>query len=120
MRFESTELTDEERRLQGEVRSFLESELPRGSFVPGLGFNAAKDPAFSVRLAEKGWVGMAPEALWRARSVRGRSLHRDGGASALGRAGRTPLGGRPPERSGDRSLRHRGAEAALPARDLSR
>jgi alkylation response protein AidB-like acyl-CoA dehydrogenase len=59
MRFESTELTDEERRLQGEVRSFLESELPRGSFVPGLGFNAAKDPAFSVRLAEKGWVGMA-------------------------------------------------------------
>jgi hypothetical protein len=59
MRFEPTDLTASERTLQREVRSFLRSELPRGSFFPSLGFNSAKDPAFSAKLAERGWVGMA-------------------------------------------------------------
>ena len=32
---------------------------PRGSFEPGLGMNAGKDPAFSRKLGERGWLGMA-------------------------------------------------------------
>src|SRR5882672_2455553 len=59
MRFEPTELTDDELRLQAEVRAFLEAELPRQSFAPGLGMGAAKDAAFSKALAARGWVGMA-------------------------------------------------------------
>ena len=59
MRFEPTELTDAELGLQAEVRAFLEAELPRGSFAPGLGMGAVKDPAFSKALAARGWVGMA-------------------------------------------------------------
>ena len=59
MRFEMTEFTDAERALQGEVRSFLAEELPRGSFTPGLGMNGAKDPAFSAKLGQRGWLGMA-------------------------------------------------------------
>jgi len=41
------------------LREFLARELSRGSFTPGLGMNAAKDPAFSSKLAQQGWVGMA-------------------------------------------------------------
>jgi alkylation response protein AidB-like acyl-CoA dehydrogenase len=41
------------------VREFLAAELPRGTFVPGLGMAAPRDPAFSRRLAERGWIGMA-------------------------------------------------------------
>jgi alkylation response protein AidB-like acyl-CoA dehydrogenase len=59
MRFEPTELTAPELALQREVREFLATELPRRSFTPGLGMGAARDPAFSRRLAERGWVGMA-------------------------------------------------------------
>ncbi len=59
MRFEPTELTDGELALQREVREFLAAELPRGSFAPGLGMGAGRDPAFSRRLAQRGWVGMA-------------------------------------------------------------
>lgn len=59
MRFEVTELTDAERALQAEVRAFLADTLPRGSFTPGLGMNGAKDPAFSRKLGERGWLGMA-------------------------------------------------------------
>jgi alkylation response protein AidB-like acyl-CoA dehydrogenase len=54
-----TELTEAERALQAEVRSFLAEQLPRGSFTPGLGMNAAKDPAFSAKLGARGWLGMA-------------------------------------------------------------
>src|SRR2546430_13128644 len=64
MRFEMTELSDVERALQVDVRAFLAEELPRGSFVPGLGMNAAKDPAFSKKLAERGWLGMALPARY--------------------------------------------------------
>jgi alkylation response protein AidB-like acyl-CoA dehydrogenase len=59
MRFESTELTVEELALQAEVRAFLASELPRGTFEPGLGMGAHRDPGFSKALAARGWVGMA-------------------------------------------------------------
>jgi hypothetical protein len=58
-RFEPTELTPDELALQAEVRQFLATELPRGSFTPGLGMGAPKDPAFSKKLADRGWVGMA-------------------------------------------------------------
>jgi len=59
MRFEPTELTPTELDLQREVREFLAAELPWGSYRPGLGMGAGKDPAFSRKLAERGWVGMA-------------------------------------------------------------
>jgi hypothetical protein len=56
--FPPVELSADELRLRGEVREFLCRELPRGSFAPGLGMNAADDPAFSRRLGERGWLGM--------------------------------------------------------------
>lgn len=64
MRFEPTELTAEELELQAEVRTFLESELPRGSFEPGLGMGAGRDRGFSKSLAARGWVGMALPARY--------------------------------------------------------
>jgi alkylation response protein AidB-like acyl-CoA dehydrogenase len=59
MQFEFTELNDVELALQAEVRDFLASTLPRGSFEPGLGMAGRKDPAFSQALAARGWVGMS-------------------------------------------------------------
>lgn len=59
MRFEPTELTEAELALQREVRAFLAEEKPRGTFEPGLGMSAGRDPAFSAKLAARGWVGMA-------------------------------------------------------------
>jgi alkylation response protein AidB-like acyl-CoA dehydrogenase len=59
MQFECTELSEEERSLRDEVRTFIARELPPGDFDPGLGFNGSEDPVFSRRLAEQGWVGMA-------------------------------------------------------------
>ena len=57
--FELSELSVHERALQAEVRAFLAAELPRGSFTPGLGMNADKDPEFSRKLGARGWLGMA-------------------------------------------------------------
>src|SRR4051794_38802426 len=54
-----TELSEAELALQAEVRAFLAAELPRGSFEPGLGMAAPRDQAFSRKLAERGWLGMA-------------------------------------------------------------
>jgi 3-oxocholest-4-en-26-oyl-CoA dehydrogenase alpha subunit len=59
LRFAPSELTDAELALQAEVREFLEAELPRGSFAPGLGMAAGRDRDFSRALAERGWLGMA-------------------------------------------------------------
>src|SRR5271168_2573323 len=59
LRFAPSELTDAELGLQAEVREFLEAELPRGSFAPGLGMAAARDKVFSRALAARGWLGMA-------------------------------------------------------------
>ena len=57
--FPPTELTADELQLQGEVRAFLANELPRGTFAPGLGMAAPRDRAFSAKLAQRGWIGMA-------------------------------------------------------------
>jgi len=57
--FEPTSLTEQEDELRLEVREFLAAELPPGTYDRGLGLAAAKDKAFSRKLAERGWVGMA-------------------------------------------------------------
>ena len=59
IRFEPVELTAAEHTLRDEVIQFLHERLPRGSFRPGLGMNAAPDAAFSRELGERGWLGMA-------------------------------------------------------------
>jgi len=59
MRFELTEPTPAEEQLRREVRQFLAEELPPGSYRPGLGMGAGHDPAFSKKMAARGWVGMA-------------------------------------------------------------
>jgi len=59
MRFAPVELSDAERQLQRDVIEFLEAELPPGSFLPGLGMNAANDLEFSKKLGARGWLGMA-------------------------------------------------------------
>ena len=64
MRFTPTEFTAAERALQDEVRSFLAAELPPGSHEPGLGMSARHDRAFSAKMAERGWVGMALPKEW--------------------------------------------------------
>jgi alkylation response protein AidB-like acyl-CoA dehydrogenase len=55
----NTELSPTELQLQQEVREFLAAELPRGSFVPGLGMVGGRDPEFSRKLAARGWLGMS-------------------------------------------------------------
>jgi 3-oxocholest-4-en-26-oyl-CoA dehydrogenase alpha subunit len=62
--FAPADLTQEELALQREVRSFLEEELPRGTFVPGLGMGARRDREFSAALATRGWLGMALPARY--------------------------------------------------------
>ena len=64
MRFTPTELTADELSLQAEVREFLAAELPPGSHEPGLGMSARHDKAFSKKMAERGWVGMALPTEW--------------------------------------------------------
>jgi 3-oxocholest-4-en-26-oyl-CoA dehydrogenase alpha subunit len=64
MLFEATDLTSAELKLQEEVRSFLELELPRGTFHPGLGMAAPRDRGFSHKLAERGWIGMTLPARY--------------------------------------------------------
>ncbi len=59
MNFPPTELTPAERALQAEVRAFLAAELPPGTYQPGLGMSSGRDPAFSRKLGERGWLGMA-------------------------------------------------------------
>jgi alkylation response protein AidB-like acyl-CoA dehydrogenase len=59
LRFGFTELSEPELALQSDVREFLAAELPRGTFVPGLGMASPRDPEFSRKLAARGWVGMA-------------------------------------------------------------
>jgi alkylation response protein AidB-like acyl-CoA dehydrogenase len=62
--FASAELTEGELELQRDVRAFLASELPRGTFAAGLGMAAPRDRAFSAKLAERGWLGMALPARY--------------------------------------------------------
>lgn len=58
MHFSTTVLRPEELALRDEVRAFLAAELPADR-LPGLGMANDHDPAFSRKLAERGWVGMA-------------------------------------------------------------
>lgn len=64
MRFTPTELNSDELALQAEVREFLAQELPPGTHEPGLGMSARHDKAFSKKMAERGWVGMALPTEW--------------------------------------------------------
>jgi alkylation response protein AidB-like acyl-CoA dehydrogenase len=59
MRFPATRLTPAELTLQAEVRAFLARELPPGTYTPGLGMASGRDPAFSRKLGEQGWLGMS-------------------------------------------------------------
>ncbi|GAB3311841.1 acyl-CoA dehydrogenase [Epidermidibacterium keratini] len=59
MRLQPTELTESERELQQEVRSWLRERLPAGSYALGLGMSGDTDPQFSKDLGAKGWLGMA-------------------------------------------------------------
>ena len=59
MRFTATELSDEERALQREVREFLDRELAPGTYEPGLGMAAGASKELSRKLGERGWLGMA-------------------------------------------------------------
>ncbi len=56
--FPCHDLTESERQLRAEVRQFLATTLPKGSFFPGLGMNAPVDKSFSAKLAAQGWLGM--------------------------------------------------------------
>jgi alkylation response protein AidB-like acyl-CoA dehydrogenase len=62
--FAPADLTEEEFELQREVRAFLAKELPHGTFTPGLGMAAPRDRAFSAKLAQRGWLGMALPARY--------------------------------------------------------
>jgi 3-oxocholest-4-en-26-oyl-CoA dehydrogenase alpha subunit len=59
VRFVATELTDDERALQQDVRSFLDDVLPPGSFEPGLGMASGASKELSRELGARGWLGMA-------------------------------------------------------------
>jgi hypothetical protein len=50
MRFESSELPDQELALHREVREFLAAKLPRGTFEPGFGTDALREKKFSRKL----------------------------------------------------------------------
>ena len=59
MRFTATELTDDERELQRDVRAFLDVELAPGTYEQGLGMSAGASPELSRKLGARGWLGMA-------------------------------------------------------------
>jgi alkylation response protein AidB-like acyl-CoA dehydrogenase len=58
MHFSTTVLKPHEVVLRDDVRAFLAAELPAHR-IPGLGMANDHDPAFSRKLAKRGWVGMA-------------------------------------------------------------
>jgi len=62
--FAPADLTEQELELQREVRAFLALELPRGTFAPGLGMGAPRDREFSLKLGQRGWLGMALPARY--------------------------------------------------------
>jgi len=64
MRFNPTELSTSELALQTEVRQFLKTELAPGTHEPCLGMAARMDKPFSMKMAERGWVGMALPKAW--------------------------------------------------------
>lgn len=59
MNLAPTQLTDDERKLQSEVRTFLDERLAPGTYPLGLGMAGDVDPDFSRDLGAQGWIGMA-------------------------------------------------------------
>ena len=64
IRFRPAMLTGAEEALRAEVREFLATHLPWGTYRPNLGMVTTHAPAFSAALAERGWVGMALPARY--------------------------------------------------------
>lgn len=58
-RFDAVEIPPDAERLRGEVRAFLAEEMPNYPAHVRAGSWMRSDPAFSRKLAAKGWVGMA-------------------------------------------------------------
>jgi len=58
LRFPVHALPPEAERLRAEVREFIAQELAAGLWKPGGDFASHYDPAFSRRLAARGWIGM--------------------------------------------------------------
>jgi alkylation response protein AidB-like acyl-CoA dehydrogenase len=56
---EAVVTTADEEALRVQVRDFLEHERDKYGLHVGLGMAAGYDPAFSRRLAQRGWVGMS-------------------------------------------------------------
>lgn len=54
-----TQLTEDEREFQREVRAYLDERLPAGSYPISLGMPGLSDPEFSRDLGGQGWLGMA-------------------------------------------------------------
>jgi alkylation response protein AidB-like acyl-CoA dehydrogenase len=113
-------LPAEAEALRGEVREFLDHAL--ADMAPDRRARSwlGSDPAFSRALAARGWIGLQ---LPRAYGGGGREPSR---ASCWWRNCWPPvrrcraLDRRPPERAADPEVRHRGAEAVLPAKNLPR
>jgi alkylation response protein AidB-like acyl-CoA dehydrogenase len=61
VRLHPVRTTEAEEALRAEVRSFLQTERERPGRHVGMGMAAGHDPAFSRRLAARGWVGMGVE-----------------------------------------------------------
>ncbi len=59
MNLAPTQLTDDERKLQSEVRAFLDERLAPGTYPLGLGMAGDVDAEFSRDLGAQGWIGMA-------------------------------------------------------------
>ena len=55
----TVQFTDQQQQFRLEVRSFLKTELEKGSFVSKCdSWLSGDDPAFSKCIGEKGWIGM--------------------------------------------------------------
>ena len=55
----TVQFTEQQQQFRLEVRSFLQAELEKGTFVSKCdSWLSGADPAFSKRIGEKGWIGM--------------------------------------------------------------
>jgi alkylation response protein AidB-like acyl-CoA dehydrogenase len=57
LRFDDTQLPAEAEALRAEVRAFLAQAMP-SDYLPDSDFNQGHDPAFSLALGARGWIGM--------------------------------------------------------------
>ncbi|MFF5994448.1 acyl-CoA dehydrogenase family protein [Lysinibacillus sp. KU-BSD001] len=55
----TVQFTEEQQQFRLEVRSFLQNELKKGTFIPKCdSWLSGDDPAFSKLIGEQGWIGM--------------------------------------------------------------